>query len=610
MFGGVSEAISQAGILPMSDTVEQIKSRLDIVDIISGYLKVQKAGQNYKARCPFHNEKTPSFHISPERQSWHCFGCNKGGDMISFVQEIEGIDFVETLRILASRAGVQMQERHPEQQKTKGQRQALLAVTELASKFFEKQLWHSTSGARALAYLRSRGLCDETIVAWRLGWAPNDWQALTGFLLDQDTTAPAIVGAGMAIDKNGRPYDRFRSRIMFPICDSNGQVVGFTGRVFGAEVAVDGEPLAKYVNTPQTLLYDKGNILYGLDKAKTAMRTNDACLLVEGNVDAIMSWQAGAQHVVATSGTALTPQQLKILGRYSMNLDMCFDTDQAGKVATRRGIGLALAQNFAVRILTIKDAECKDPADYIQKYGAAWNDIVSSATPVLQYYYQDALTTFDPSSPTIKKAIVASMGPLIRRLPSKVEQGHWIGQLAALLRTSEPAVAEDISAVKDDLSMPETLAPQSPAPAPVIVPLAPLDTTGQELLALLVRQPALAAQLGEYAAQLDPRVVAVITDPAMLATGYEGEHRHLIDVAVMRAAELWQEYTPQQLEDHMATLVNHMRIKQLKKLRADVERDIRQAEAGSDTQRLRELLGKFQEYSTQLNQLQQIQTTT
>ena len=593
----------------MSDTVEQIKSRLDIVDIISGYLKVGKAGQNYKARCPFHNEKTPSFYISPERQSWHCFGCNRGGDMFSFVQEIEGIDFVESLRILAARAGVQMQEFRHEDQHTKSQRQALLAATELSAKFFQKQLWSGIAGARALAYLHERGLTDDTIKAWGLGWAPNDWRALTGFLLEQGMTPSAIVAAGMAIDKNGRPYDRFRSRIMFPINDSNGQTVGFTGRVYGAEVAVDGEPLAKYVNTPQTAIYDKGRILFGLDKAKTAMRSRDACLLVEGNVDAIMSWQAGAQHVVATSGTALTPHQLRILGRYSTNLDMCFDADLAGKVATRRGIGLALAQNFSVRILTIKDAECKDPADYIAKYGEKWNDVVASATPALQYYYQEALASFDPASAQSKKAIVASMGPLIQRLTSRVERGHWIGQLATLLRAEQSAVEADVASVKDDIGSHERPDEPQQSPQPQ-VPLAPLDTVGQELLALLVRQPALATQLSGLSEQLDPRVAAALADPAMLSTGYEGEYRHLIDVAVIRASELWQNYTEPELQAHMAGLVNHVRIRQLLALRADIERDIRQAEAEQGSPRLQGLLEKFQEYSTQLNQLRQSQSQT
>ncbi|MEK7638392.1 MAG: DNA primase [Patescibacteria group bacterium] len=602
----------------MSDTVEQIKSRLDIVDVVSGYVKVQKAGANYKARCPFHNEKTPSFHLSPERQSWHCFGCNKGGDMFSFVQEIEGIDFVEALRILAGKAGVQMQQRRPEDEKITSQRQALLAVAELSAKFFEKQLWNSNAGAKALAYLRERGMTDDTIRAWHLGWAPNDWRALTGFLTEQNHQPASIVGAGMAVQKKPTTYnlqatssiyDRFRSRIMFPICDANGQVIGFTGRVFGAEVAVDGEPLAKYVNTPQTAIYDKGRVLYGLDKAKGEMRSKDACLLVEGNVDAVMSWQAGARHAVATSGTALTPHQLRMLGRYSANLDFCFDTDEAGKTATRRGIGLALAQSFNVRILTIQDRECKDPADYVQKYGVRWNEVVASSKPALQFYYDEAVASFNPASVQAKKFVIASLGPLIRRLTSRVEQGHWVGQLATLLRADQRAVEADIATVKDDIAGydrqadEETTNDKQQTTSPE-----PLDTTSQELLALMVRQPSLAAQLTEYADQLDARVAAVVVDPAMLEKTYDGEHRHLIDVAVIRANELWQEYTPEQLEVHMATLVNRIRERRVRVLRAGVELEIRQADAAKDAPRLQELVAKFQDYTTQLNQLQNIQS--
>jgi DNA primase len=592
----------------VSDTVEQIKSRLDIVDIVSGYLKVQKAGASYKARCPFHNEKTPSFHISPERQSWHCFGCNKGGDMFSFVQDIEGIDFVEALRILAAKAGVQMQQRRPEEERQSGQRQILLAVAELSSKFFEKQLWNSNAGAKALAYLRGRGISDDTIRAWRLGWAPNDWRALTGFLAEQGHASPAIVGAGMAVDKNGRPYDRFRSRIMFPICDANGQVVGFTGRVFGAEVAVDGEPLAKYVNTPQTAIYDKGRVLYGLDKAKVAMRSKDACLLVEGNVDALMSWQAGAQHVVATSGTALTPHQLRMLGRYSANLDFCFDTDEAGQTATRRGIGLALAQSFNVRILTIQDEQCKDPADYVEKYGAQWNDVVATAKPALQFYYDRAIASFDPTSAQSKKAVIASLGPLVKRLTSRVEQSHWTGQLSSLLRVDRGAVEADIAAVKDDIAVAERADEQpSPVGSAGATPQLPLDATSQELLALIVRQPALASQLSELVEHLDARVAAVVANPSMVDAGYDGEHRHSIDVAVIRANEWWQDYTPAQMEEHMMNLVSRVREKHIRALRARVELEIRQADAAKDAPRLQALVAQFQEYTTQLNQLQSIQ---
>jgi DNA primase len=593
----------------MSDTVEQIKSRLDIVDIISGYLKVQKAGRNYKARCPFHNEKTPSFYLSPERQSWHCFGCNKGGDMFSFVSDIEGVDFVEALRILAAKANVTLPERHAGESHEKSQRQALLAVTELSSKFFEKQLWNSNSGAKALAYLRERGMTDDTIKAWRLGWAPNDWRALSGFLQEQGYASQLIASAGMAILKEGRDslYDRFRSRIMFPICDASGQVVGFTGRVFGAEVAVNGEPLAKYVNTPQTAIYDKSRVLFGLDKAKQHIRQKDACLLVEGNVDAIMSWQSGAANVVATSGTALTQQQLHLLGRYSTNLDFCFDTDQAGKTATRRGIGLAFAQNFAVKILSIRDEQCKDPADYIKTYGAKWNDVVASAKPALQYYYDESVSSFDPASVSSKKSVVASLGPLINRLTSRVEQGHWVGQLALLLRSEQSAVQADISAVKDDIATLESIEEEA-KPAQSVVSEKPLDPTAQEMLALLARQPTLTSQLCDCTDLLDPRIAAVVADPTILEPSYNGEHRQLIDVAALRADQLWQDYTDTQLQEHMTVLVSGLRERRVRALRLDIEREIRQAEAAHDSPRLKELLAKFQEYSTQLHQLQSIRS--
>jgi DNA primase len=297
-----------------------------------------------------------------------------------------------------------------------------------------------------------------------------------------------------------------------------------------------------------------------------------------------------------------------MLGRYSTNLQMCFDSDQAGKVATRRGIGLALAQNFSVSILTIDDTECKDPADYVRKHGAKWNDVVASATPALQYYFREATASFDPASPESKKAIIASMGPLVRRLTSRVEQGHWIGQIATLLRADQSAVAADVAAVRDDIAAYEQA--QEVVDAAPVTTLPPLDTTGLELLAALARMPSLASELSDVAGQLDPRVAAVVADPSMLEPSYDGEHRHLIDMAVMRASQLWQDPDEPQLKAHMASLVTHLRVRRLKSLRTEVERDIRQAETANDAPLLQELLAKYQEYSTQLNQLQLIQTPT
>lgn len=593
----------------MSDTVEQIKSRLDIADVISGYIKVQKAGANYKARCPFHSEKTPSFHISPVRQSWHCFGCNKGGDMFSFVQEIEGVEFVEAMRILAAKAGVQVPERSSHYRAEADQRHRLLAVAELTSKFFEKQLWNSNAGARALEYLRKRGLTDETIRLWRLGWAPNDWRALTGFLQKAGHPDADIVAAGVVVQKDAasgkreaRLYDRFRSRIMFPITDTSSQVVGFTGRVFGAEVAVDGEPLAKYVNTPQTAIYDKSRVLFGLDKAKTAMRSADRALLVEGNMDAIMASQAGVAHVVATSGTALTPDQLRMLARYSTNLDFCFDADQAGQAATRRGLGLALAQNFAVHILTLDDPDCKDPADYVVKHGTKFNERAQMAQPVMQYYFDAAQATFDPASAASKKHIIAIVGPLVKRLTSRVEQSHWVGQLAMLLRTDQASVSADVASVKDDIAQYER-ADVPPAQVVQVAAPVPVDPLSQELLAVVARLPALANTAAEVADFCDPRVGAILTAPERLTASGDDSERQLIDLAFLRAGELYEKFTDAELAAQVDTLSARLRSKHVKAVRSALMPLIAQAEQQHDIAKRDELLKEFQSYTEELNRL-------
>lgn len=589
----------------MGDSVQQIKDRLDIVDVISGYLKLAKAGANYKARCPFHQEKTPSFFVSPERQSWHCFGCNKGGDMFSFVSEIEGAEFVEALRILATKAGVQLPERRAGGDGTTArERQRLLDVAELAAKFFTKQLWHSPAGARALDYLRGRGLTDATIESWRLGWAPNDWRALSGFLAGAGHADADIVGAGVAIAKNDRIYDRFRSRIMFPICDANGQVVGFTGRVFGSEVAVDGEPLAKYVNTPQTSIYDKSRTLFGLDKAKNAMRERDAALLVEGNVDAILSSQAGVPNVVATSGTALTPYQLRMLARYSTNLDICFDADAAGKTAARRGIGMAFAQGFTVRVVTLDDPDAKDPADYVARHGTGWNDVVDRAVPAMQYYYDLAAQRLDPSSAQSKKAMVSSLGPLIKRLASKVEQGHWVNQLAVLLKSEPAHVSADIAATKDDIAVTESdaVAPDRTATAPAV----PLDAPNQELLTIIVRAPELAPHAEAAVALADARVAALIGEPSRWQAADDPD-RHLVDIAYMRAQEFYAGASVEELTAHLASVTARLQERDVRTRRAALIPQIIDAEGRKDLKRRDELVHTFDQYSQDLNRLQTLQ---
>jgi len=444
--------------------IEEIKSRLDIVEVIGSYIKLQKAGANYRALCPFHSEKNPSLFVSPARQIWHCFGCQRGGSIFNFVMEIEGVEFGDALRILAKRAGVELKPISPEWRKLKTERQRLYEICELATQFFEKQL-ESKTGQEVYDYLRKRGMGPESIKKWRLGYSPESWHSLSDFLTSRGYKSEEIVKAGLAIKKeedisvNQRidqrqsasiSYDRFRGRIIFPVFDLNSQVVGFGGRIFGVNQRTvqreSASTIAKYVNTPNTLLYDKSKVLYGLDKAKVEIRKRDLAILVEGYVDTIMCHQAGFENAVATSGTALTPYQLAILKRYSEKILTAFDMDVAGDWATKRGIDLAQARGFDVKVITMP--EDSDPADIISQNPEKWKELVGKAKSILDFYFEGAFSQFDKNKPEGKKEISKILLPVIKRIPNKIEQSYWIQKLAKELGVQEGDVAEELNKIK------------------------------------------------------------------------------------------------------------------------------------------------------------------
>jgi DNA primase len=430
----------------ISSPIEEIKNRLDIIEVIGSYIKLQKAGANYRACCPFHSEKKPSFFVSPARQIWHCFGCSKGGDIFGFVKEIEGVEFGDALRILAQRAGVELKKYTREEAVFRSEREKLYEICELATKFFEKQLWESKSGEAPRKYLLDRGLKEETIRKWRIGYAPDVWQGLSDFLDSRSYTKQEIEKAGLALtSEQGSFYDRFRGRIIFPIFDLNSQVVGYGGRVFKDK---DNKEIAKYVNTPQTLLYDKSRILYGLDKAKVEIRKKDCCIMVEGYMDLIMVSQAGFENVVATSGTALTPFQLKILKRYTENILSSFDMDVAGDAATKRGIDLAQAQGFNVKVITLPEG--KDPAEAILKDPKVWEESMKSAKSILDFYFETTFSKFDKEDPEGKRGISKILLPVMKRIPNKIVQAHWIGELAKRFRLKEEHIEEELKKVKTE----------------------------------------------------------------------------------------------------------------------------------------------------------------
>jgi len=460
----------------ISSPIDEIKSRLDIVEVIGSYIKLHKAGANYRALCPFHSEKKPSFFVSPARQIWHCFGCGKGSDIFGFVKEIEGVEFGDALRILAQRAGVELKPIRPE---LKTERNRLYEICELATRFFEKQLEESSTGKEAKKYLLSRNISEESIKKWRLGYAPDVWQGLSDFLTSRSYKKEEVEKAGLGISSDqGSFYDRFRGRIIFPIFDLNSQVVGFGGRIFKEK---DKTEIAKYVNTPNTLLYDKSRILYGLDKAKVEIRKKDSCILVEGYTDVIMTHQAGTQNVVATSGTALTPYQLKILRRYSNNLILGFDMDVAGDTATKRGIDLAQIQGFDIRVIRLPEG--KDAADVISLNPKEWEKAIENAKLILDFYFESAFSGRDPKTPEGKKEVSKILLPVLKRIPNQIEKSFWIQRLAKDLGVREEDLREELKKVK----LEENLYGLEPEEIISLPPKSRKELLGERLLTLILK---------------------------------------------------------------------------------------------------------------------------
>jgi DNA primase len=448
----------------VNSPIEEIKNRLDIVEVVGSYIKLQKTGINLRAVCPFHSEKKPSFFVSPSRQMWHCFGgCSEGGDIFKFIMKIEGVEFGDALRILAQKAGVELKKQKPEEIVWATERNRLYEICELATRFFEKQLEASSIGREAKKYLLGRGITEESIKKWRIGYSPDTWEGLSNFLIDKGYKREEIIKAGLAVEsiktfpepeqssvQGHEPssalvhgYDRFRGRIIFPIFDLNSQAVGFGGRVFKDK---DKAEVAKYVNTPNTILYDKSRILYGLDKAKVDIRKQDSCILVEGYTDAIMAHQAGTANVIATSGTALTSFQLKILKRYTENLVLGFDMDIAGENATKRGIDLAQALGFNLKVVRLPEG--KDAAEIIFVNPEGWQEAVKNLKSILEFYFESAFRGRDQKTPEGKKAISKILLPVLKRLPNQIEKSFWIQKLARDLDVKETDVVEELKKVK------------------------------------------------------------------------------------------------------------------------------------------------------------------
>jgi len=421
----------------VSSDIEEIKSKLNIVDILGEYIRLDKAGTNWRALCPFHNEKSPSFMVNEEKQFWHCFGCQKSGDIFAFVMEMEGLEFREALNSLAEKAGVKLQSYSPQKSQEKNQ---TLEILELATKFYEVQLWKGEGKEKILKYLKDRGLDDEIIKEFRLGYAPNGWRNMLSFLLKRGYKIEEINKTGLLVKKENSQdyYDRFRNRIIFPIGDFSGKILGYTARVTPGS----DESQAKYVNSPETDFYHKSRILYGLDRAKIEIKKQDAILLVEGQMDVIASHQAGIKNTVAVSGTALTLEQIAIIKRYTKNIQMFFDMDSAGENATKKSVKLCLSSGMAVRIVSLENG--KDAADMAKENPKKLEENVAGALPVMEYFLKRTFEKFDKNKVEDKKKITTEMLDIISNLENEVEKNYWIKKVAQGLGVSESALTDEL----------------------------------------------------------------------------------------------------------------------------------------------------------------------
>ena len=407
-----------------NNAAEQIKEKLDLVEFLRGYLELKPAGNNFKANCPFHKEKTPSFMVSPERQIWHCFGCNEGGDIFKFLMKYENLEFYEALKILAEKANIPLARVSPSEQKEFG---VLYDINRAAADYYIGCLSRAPAAGE---YLASRKLSKNSIEDFEIGFAPNDYESLSMYLLNKGFEVADSLRAGLIVKtERGNYIDRFRGRIMFPLESNFGKVIGFTGRVLPQ---FDTGETGKYMNSPETPIFSKSRLLYGLSKSKESIRESGTVLLVEGQMDVIMSHQDGVKNTVGTSGTALTDEQLMMLRRYSSKLVLNFDNDEAGKRAMERSIDLAHAKDFETEVLDFsgipETGGLKDPADIVSEKPGVLKDIVSRSVPAMEYYFtRHPVTGVDIGT---KKQSVREILKKIMNIPSAVERSHWLKELS------------------------------------------------------------------------------------------------------------------------------------------------------------------------------------
>lgn len=420
---------------------DDVKNQADIIRVVSDYVTLKKRGANYMACCPFHSEKTPSFNVHPVKGLYKCFGCGAGGGVFDFVMRIEGCAFPEAVRIVAEKSGIPVPvvDETEDHKKMAHERETVLRLNEWAAEFFELRIKDDAEGARARDYVQARGISEETQRLFRIGYAPDSWDALTNYLKERGATTDELSSSGLAVMKDtGGFYDRFRGRVMFPITDSQGRVIAFGGRVMG-----EGEP--KYLNSPETALYTKGRNLYNLSLAKNEIRNAGFAILVEGYLDCIIPFQNGVYNVVASLGTALTDSQVRLLRRYmdQPQIVVNFDPDSAGQAATMRSIEMLLVEGFKVNILRMPTDE--DPDEFVRAHGIEeFRALLKTTQPYIEYIIDRSVASHDTSRPAGKVEAINSILPHLARMRDKVARADYADQIADRLKVDSRVIREEL----------------------------------------------------------------------------------------------------------------------------------------------------------------------
>ena len=597
---------------------EEIRRRIDVAELISEYLTLKPAGSgSFKAICPFHQEKTPSLHVSKEKQIWHCFGCDVGGDIFSFVMQIENVDFPEALRILGKKAGVEITRyASPDS----NERQRLIAIHELVTKFYRKVLLDSTQAANARSYLENRGIDKELADKFQLGFAPDAWSTLVDFLSKRGYQATEIERGGLAQRKKSGVghIDKFRNRILIPLSDHHSNVVGFTGRIMAKSGEEQGP---KYMNSPETLIYKKSELLYGLDLAKSAIKHAGFVIVVEGNLDVVASHKAGVQNVVASSGTALTEMQIDLLKRFTDTMVFSFDQDAAGFEAAKRGIRLSLNKDMNVKVVILPAEAGKDPDDAVQKDPQLWINAVANPIPIMEYYFGQAIKDRDLNNVEHKREIGKFLVPEIAAVADPIEQEHWLQKLSDLLRV-------EIEVLRGMVAKVRSTAPNPPLNPPLgrgesQTKTQPKKRTREDqavmaILGLFLQAPKLQKQVVDKlnSGQIGPEDLQTLYKELVSAynsnatstaqksffaelrtkitsTSELNHLEQLLDEIALRGEQVTNDLSQDQVQAQLNDFIHVIEQAGLDKRKRELELAIRQAEEQGDNKVVQKLLDEF-----------------